>query len=140
MRRELPEDAERFHKIDTDVKKILQNAERKQNVCRACNEEGLQGKLEELQEGLSVCKKSLQNFLDGKRQQFPRFYFVSEADLLDLLSNANIPEKILVHIPKIYLATKTLELTGGGGGRRPKVTKWISNVGVEEIMFQPAVP
>ena len=140
VRRELPEDAERFHKIDTDVKKILQNAEKKQNVCRACNEEGLQGKLEELQEGLSVCKKSLQNFLDGKRQQFPRFYFVSEADLLDLLSNANIPEKILVHIPKIYLATKTLELTGGGGGRRPKVTKWISNVGVEEIMFQPAVP
>ena len=55
------------------------------------------------------------------------------------LSNANTPEKILCHVPKIYLATKTLELTGGGGGRRPKATKWISNVGVEEVMFQPAV-
>jgi dynein heavy chain, axonemal len=139
VRRELPDDAERFRKIDQETKQILMQAAKVKNVCNACTSEGLLGSLENLQHGLSLCKKSLQNFLDGKRRQFPRFYFVSEADLLDLLSNANAPEKLLVHVPKIYLATKTLELTGGGGGRRPKATKWVSNVGIEEIMFQPAV-
>ena len=139
VRRELPEDADRFRKIDQDTKKILIQAGTTGNVCKACNADGLLSSLENLQEGLSLCKKSLQNFLDGKRRQFPRFYFVSEADLLDLLSNASSPDKLLVHVPKIYLATKTLELTGGGGGRRPKATKWISNIGAEEVMFQPAV-
>ena len=139
VRRELPEDAERFRKIDQDTKHILVQAWQTRNVCAACNEDGLLQSLENLQGGLMLCKKSLQNFLDGKRRQFPRFYFVSEADLLDLLSNAGTPEKLLGHIPKIYLATKTLELTGGGGGSRPKATKWIANVGVEEVVFQPAV-
>jgi Dynein heavy chain, N-terminal region 2 len=42
----------------------------------------------------------------GDTRQFPRFYFMSEADLLDLLSNSSQPAKVLVHIDKILLATK----------------------------------
>ena len=38
-----------------------------------------------------VCKKSLNDFLDAKRRIFPRFYFTSEADLLDILSNGSNP-------------------------------------------------
>jgi len=44
----------------------------------------------------------LNDFLDGKRRAFPRFYFVSVADLLDILSNGNAPAKINKHISKIY--------------------------------------
>lgn len=39
--------------------------------------------------------------MDGRRRQFPRYYFVSEADLLDILSNGSDPNKILVHTPKV---------------------------------------
>lgn len=60
---------------------------------------------------------------------------------MDILSNGSMPRKVLVHTPKIYLCTKTLvlsdELTPTG---RPKATRFISDVGVEEVDFEPPVP
>lgn len=32
--------------------------------------------------------------MESKRRAFPRFYFVSTADLLDILSNGNNPAKV----------------------------------------------
>jgi dynein heavy chain len=49
---------------------------------------------------LKVCEKALNEFLDSKRKAFPRFYFVSVNDLLDILSNGNSPAKINKHMPK----------------------------------------
>lgn len=40
--------------------------------------------------------------MDSKRRAFPRFYFVSPADLLDILSNGNNPNKVMIHMPKIF--------------------------------------
>lgn len=61
---------------------------------KSCNQAGLLKKLEHMQEQLEICKKSLSDFLDGRRRQFPRYYFTSEADLLDILSNGSVPEKV----------------------------------------------
>jgi len=52
--------------------------------------------------------------MDGKRRAFPRFYFVSTTDLLDILSNGNNPTKVMVHMPKIFQAINTLYLKGDG--------------------------
>ena len=103
VKRELPEDATRFITIDVDTRKVLHKAWETKNVKLAFNEDGLMDKLEGIQEQLDICKKSLADFLDGRRRQFPRYYFVSEADLLDILSNGGTPEKILAHIPKASL-------------------------------------
>jgi len=51
---------------------------------------------------LKVCEKALNEFLDSKRRAFPRFYFVSQEALLDILSNGNSPEKINKHMSKIF--------------------------------------
>jgi dynein heavy chain len=48
--------------------------------------------------------------MDQKKMAFPRFYFVSSSDLLDILSNGNAPSKVMVHMPKIISAMDTLEL------------------------------
>lgn len=40
--------------------------------------------------------------MESKKQAFPRFYFTSPADLLDILSNGNNPKKIMIHMPKIF--------------------------------------
>ncbi|CAM9765035.1 unnamed protein product, partial [Hapterophycus canaliculatus] len=141
VKKELPEDAKRFEIIDTDVKGLLISLWEKKSVRDGCNTEGYLEKLESIQEQLELCKKSLADFLDGRRRQFPRYYFVSEADLLDILSNGSDPNKILVHTPKVYLCCKTLilgdELMPSG---RPKAVRLVSGVGSEEVEFEPAIP
>ena len=57
---------------------------------------------------IDLCKKALVAFLEGKRKKFSRFYFVSEAVLLDILSSSSEPDKLAAHIPKIFPATKEL--------------------------------
>jgi dynein heavy chain len=98
VRKELPEDAERFKEIDADVRSILQKAWKIRNVKTACLQGGLLDKLNSLEKQQDQCKKSLSDFLDGKRRQFPRFYFTSEADLLDLLSNSSQPARVLEQV------------------------------------------
>jgi len=143
VKRELPEDASRFITIDIDTRKVLHKAWDIKNVKQAFNEDGLRNKLDGIQEQLDICKKSLADFLDGRRRQFPRYYFVSEADLLDILSNGGTPEKILQHISKIYLSTKTLTLSPNDENLpsgRPCATEFVSGVGSEICTFEPAVP
>ena len=64
------------------------------NVIRATNKPGLVKTLEHLQQELVLCEKALSDYLETKRLVYPRFYFVSSADLLDILSNGNQPELV----------------------------------------------
>lgn len=73
--------------------------------------------LEKVEKQLAVCEKALLDFMDSKRRAFPRFYFVAQNDLLDILSNGNNPSKIMVHMPKIFQAIDTLELQDRGEER-----------------------
>lgn len=141
VKRELPVDAERFAGIDVEVKDILQAAWETKNIKEACNVDGLLQRLEQNLEALDLCKKSLQNFLDGRRRQFPRFYFTSESDLLDILSNGSTPEKVMVHTSKIYLSTKVLTLDENQRTEsdRPIAVGWVADVGKEVVPFEPPV-
>ena len=65
---------------------------------------------------------------------FPRFYFVSPADLLDILSNGNSPEKVMVHMPKIISAIDTLDLKEQAGSR-PYALGMKAGVGSEFVKF-----
>ena len=57
------------------------------NCVKACDQVGLFKRLEEQQGDLEVCEKALADFKESKRRAFPRFYFISSNDLLDILSN-----------------------------------------------------
>lgn len=71
--------------------------------------------------------------MDSKRRAFPRFYFVSPADLLDILSNGNQPKKVMCHMPKIFQAIETLHLKDDGD--RPAAVGFESCVGKESVDF-----
>ncbi|RQM28047.1 hypothetical protein B5M09_000344 [Aphanomyces astaci] len=79
---------------------------------------------------LQKCQNSLIEFLDGKRRLFPRFYFTSEADLLDILSNGGTPDAITKHLSKVFLATQTFKFDTPS-----TITHFVSNVGKETIRF-----
>ena len=72
----------------------MKDAEKTPNVVKACNKPGLYDELEDIQKRLSVCEKALAEYLETKRLAFPRFYFISSADLLDILSKGNQPVQV----------------------------------------------
>jgi dynein heavy chain len=143
VKRELPEDAARFADIDGDVKDMLKAMWEAKNIKTACNIDGLLEKCEEIVDQLNICKRSLKEFLDGRRRQFPRYYFTSEADLLDILSNGSTPACIMHHTPKVYLQSKFFYLSEGDDVEpetgRPYALGWSANVGKEDVPFEPKV-
>lgn len=95
-------------------------------------------RLENVQKQLTLCEKALNDFMDSKRRAFPRFYFVSPADLLDILSNGNQPKKVMVHMPKIFQAIETLQLKEDGD--RISAVGLDSCVGKEYVEFTKVLP
>ncbi|KAK2522490.1 hypothetical protein Q9233_010487 [Columba guinea] len=102
IRAQLPEDSKRFEGIDVDFKELAYEAQKTPNVVEATNKPGLSQQLEDIQSRLSLCEKALAEYLDMKRLAFPRFYFVSSADLLDILSNGTNPQLVQRHLSKLF--------------------------------------
>lgn len=65
------------------MKEMLSNL----NIVKSTSRSKLLDRLEELEKQLSICEKALFDYLETKRLIYPRFYFISSADLLDILSN-----------------------------------------------------
>jgi len=65
-------------------------------------------RLEEIQQQLILCEKALAEYLERKRLSFPRFYFVSSADLLDILSNGNNPKAVCVFVVELQSIVSSL--------------------------------
>jgi dynein heavy chain len=134
VKKELPETAEKFIGIDQKVKEILRDAYAKQVALDYCTQEYVMPALEDVEKQLSICEKALLDFMDSKRRAFPRFYFVAQNDLLDILSNGSSPKKIMIHMPKIFQAIDKLELEDNGGDR-PLACGIHASVGKEYVPF-----
>jgi dynein heavy chain len=133
VRKELPKEADDFVGIDTDVKFLLKQAKHLQFAITFSIEEGYLQKIESANDKLAKCEKALQRFMEDKKTCFPRFYFVSPADLLDILSNGNMPDKVMQHMPKIFQAIETLNLEAGKVS--PAAVGMKSCVGIEYVEF-----
>jgi len=82
---QLPEEAKKFSKTDLNYKKIMENTYRQPNVLQACVKSEGGKRLDELKTisfELDRCQKSLTQYLDSKKMVSPRFYFISDEDLL----------------------------------------------------------
>ncbi|NXU59271.1 DYH17 protein, partial [Turnix velox] len=121
IRSQLPEDSKHFDAIDQDFKELMADAVKTPNVIEATNKPGLYKKLEMLQKRLAVCEKALAEYLETKRLAFPRFYFVSSADLLDILSNGNEPTEVSRHLPKLFDSLAKLKFKTSGEKKPLKV-------------------
>ncbi|XP_070509872.1 dynein beta chain, ciliary-like [Chironomus tepperi] len=102
IRSQLPQEAKRFEDVDRTFKSLLNNMMENLTVVDATNKPGLFDKLDALLRQLVLCEKALNDYLETKRLAYPRFYFVSSADLLDILSNGNVPERVAKHLTKLY--------------------------------------
>lgn len=131
VKKELPEQAKQFVFIDQEVKRILKDASEKQYTIVFCDQDWVLKSFDNVYNQLQVCEKALNKFMAEKQKCFPRFYFTSSSDLLDILSNGNMPFKIMRFMSKIFQAIENLELKEAG--ERPTAHGMHTNVGVEYV-------
>lgn len=135
IRRQLPDDSRRFDKIDRDFKSVLFEMQQSLNVVKSTNKPGLFERLDAILSELMICEKALNDYLETKRLAFPRFYFVSSADLLDILSNANQPELVQRHLTKLFDSIAKLIFVQEGGKNTKKAKGMISKENEENVFF-----
>lgn len=51
---------------------------------------------------LDDIQKKLEDYLEKKRTEFPRFYFLSNDELLDILANSEVMEIIMLHLKTLF--------------------------------------
>eukprot|EP00796_Vickermania_ingenoplastis_P003819 gene3823-2705_t len=100
--KQLPQEAKRFAMIDKQWSKIMNKANEQPNVLDFCYENELLMTLPNLKEQLDECQRKLSLYLEQKRNLFPRFYFVSDTVLLEILSQASDPQSIQPHLASLF--------------------------------------
>jgi dynein heavy chain len=113
IRAQLPEDTKRFEGLDSEFKDLMKTTEVVPNVIEACCQEGREDSLNQMASNLELCQRALNEYLDMKKKIFPRFYFVSNVALLDMLSNGNNPPRIMKHLGSCYDALSNLSFEEG---------------------------
>ena len=100
---QLPDEAKRFSNIDRNYCRILTKAfDTKLVVSLCCGIENheMMKTLELLKSELELSQKALRGYLEQRRRLFPQFFFVTDADLLDILSSD--PPAVCPHLHKVF--------------------------------------
>jgi dynein heavy chain len=85
----------------------------------------------DLNRQFEIIQKNLNQFLEAKRGQFPRFYFLPNEDLLEIIGQSKDPKPILQHIGKIFEGIDTLKYSevGGRNAKNYKIEALVSPEG-----------
>eukprot|EP00762_Andalucia_godoyi_P006467 ANDGO_02875.mRNA.1 Cytoplasmic dynein 2 heavy chain 1 len=98
----LPEEQGRFNNLDSEFREIMTDIASDPLVLTLSRLPDLEGRLKGILDNLERCQKALNDFLEQKRNKFPRFYFIGDDDLLEILGQANNPAVIQNHLKKLF--------------------------------------
>jgi dynein heavy chain len=114
IRGQLPDDTKRFEKVDIDWKELMRDAVENAGVVEACLADGREEQLNGFYQDIETCEKALNAYLEEKKKVFPRFYFLSNQSLLDILSNGNNPVKVDEQIGNCFDGLRNLKFLKEG--------------------------
>ena len=77
---------------------------------------------------MEVITKAMQEFMESKRVLFPRFYFLSDDELLEILANSDNKDVIMLHLKTLFDNLVRLDITDD------QITSMHSREG-EEVIF-----
>eukprot|EP01062_Namystynia_karyoxenos_P076714 TRINITY_DN7573_c0_g3_i1.p1 TRINITY_DN7573_c0_g3~~TRINITY_DN7573_c0_g3_i1.p1 ORF type:complete len:4614 (+),score=1785.85 TRINITY_DN7573_c0_g3_i1:132-13973(+) len=113
IQKSLPTEATHFERVNLMFRTVMDHCATDARVQVRCTEERLQQSFEENNKTLEHVLKRLHMFLETKRQAFPRFYFLSNDDLLEILSETKDPLRIQKHLRKCFEGLSLLTFTDG---------------------------
>ena len=125
MQRQLPQELRAFSAADKTWRELMKKVHTDPLVIR----HALPQVLESLQKGVATLERvqqRLEAYLEVKRAAFPRFFFLSNDELLEILGNARNPHAVQPHLPKCFDAVKRLEFVdeAKSSGATPLVEAW----------------
>jgi dynein heavy chain len=114
IRKQLPRESAMFDIINKKWKEALERMSKEKLVLKAALYPGILEELTEMNVQLEKVQKSLDMYLETKRQSFPRFYFLSNDDLLEILGQAKDPQSVQPHLKKCFDNLYKLEMLLAG--------------------------
>uniref|UniRef100_A0A803TD88 Dynein axonemal heavy chain 10 n=1 Tax=Anolis carolinensis TaxID=28377 RepID=A0A803TD88_ANOCA len=117
IRSQLPDEAKKFDNIDRIFKRIMGETVKEPVIKRCCEAPNRLSDLQNVSIGLEKCQKSLNDYLDSKRNAFPRFFFISDDELLSILGSSD-PLCVQEHMIKMYDNIASLRFHDEEGGTK----------------------
>ncbi|KAF9498186.1 dynein heavy chain protein 1 [Pleurotus eryngii] len=106
----LPVESARFQNINTEFLTVMKKVYKSPFILDVMNIQGIQKSLERLADQLNKIQKALGEYLERERSSFPRFYFVGDEDLLEIIGNSKDILRIMKHLKKMFAGISNVRL------------------------------
>lgn len=118
IQRQLPHEAKMFTIVDKTWKDIMRNVAKYPLALPAMTQNGYLEVMRKNNGFLEQITRCLEAYLEVKRVAFPRFYFLSNDELLEILAQTKNPHAVQPHLRKCFDAISKIEFGMKEGERK----------------------